>query len=171
MKTNFHDIINNLSTKYSNKDFLISEDGSFSVKYRELNVFCQKFYSFISSINKNKTKKVFVCCENSIELSLIFISCLYSGLTFIPLNPFSSEDEINYVLKKTNPDIILASDTLKEKFKNLNCYFFNKKNFYKLVLEIKKKEKKLIKKILQQRYFLHRDLQENQKEWFYHNHL
>lgn len=146
MKTNFHDIINNLSIKHSNKDFLISEEGSFNVKYRELNVFCQKFYSFISSLNNNKTKKVFVCCENSIELSLIFISCLYSGLTFIPLNPFSSEDEINYVLKKTNPDIILASDTLKEKFKNLNCYFFNKKNFYKLVLETEKKEKIINKK-------------------------
>tara|TARA_B110000483_G_scaffold243195_1_gene331799 strand:- start:2639 stop:4132 length:1494 start_codon:yes stop_codon:yes gene_type:complete len=131
IKKNILNLIQNQCKKKPNHIFLEDIDGrKFDLK---------KIYSFIlkfnNFINKKKIKhqtKIFVILENSNLLTLLFLAITSSQRIFVPINPSSGNDEINYIFKKLKPKIIITEKLFIKKIP---------KNFKKKIIEIKSEDK------------------------------
>ncbi len=120
--------------KKNNKNiFYISEDKSKEIKYFQL-IKILKNFSFILKKKKiRKNNKILVVLDNSLELLLTFLGTLYNHRVFIPINPNSGSNEIDYIVKKTNPSLIITNPDFKKKvnhIKNIKKLIISNENFF-----------------------------------------
>ncbi len=120
--------------KKNNKNiFYISEDKSKEIKYFQL-IKILKNFSFILKKKKiRKNNKILVVLDNSLELLLTFLGTLYNHRVFIPINPNSGTNEIDYIVKKTNPSLIITNSDFKKKvnhIKNTKKLIISNENFF-----------------------------------------
>ena len=120
--------------KKNNKNiFYISEDKSKEIKYFQL-IKILKNFSFILKKKKiRKNNKILVVLDNSLELLLTFLGTLYNHRVFIPINPNSGTNEIDYIVKKTNPSLIITNTDFKKKvnhIKNTKKLIISNENFF-----------------------------------------
>ena len=120
--------------KKNNKNvFYISEDKSKEIKYFQLLKILKNFSFVLKKRKIRKNNKILVVLDNSLELLLTFFGTLYSHRIFIPINPNSGKNEIDYIVKKTNPSLIITNVDFKKKvnhIKNIKKLIISKKNFF-----------------------------------------
>ena len=78
--------------------------------------------------------------DNSRALLIIFLSILYGFRIFIPVNPKSSKDEIDYIIKKSKPNFFIVDKDLKKKVSKIykrKILFINHNNFIEKIKKIK----------------------------------
>ena len=64
--------------------------------------------------------KILVIMHNSDLLTFLFLTIISNNRVFIPVNPRSSLDEVNYIIKQTQTKIAFISDCYKKKFKKID---------------------------------------------------
>jgi acyl-CoA synthetase (AMP-forming)/AMP-acid ligase II len=154
---NFADFFDFYLNKFKKKTFYMSKYKKKIITYSRLLIIINNFQIIITKHKLLPQDKILVICDNSENLVLIFLSLLYHGLIFVPLNPNSTPSEFNYILEKINPKLIITTSLLENKFKiNKNCYFLED---YKKIKNLKeaimrnnftsfKKKRELISQIL-----------------------
>ncbi len=144
MFNNFEKIINNSAKKYKNKDYIISAD-SLSKKYsfNDLKNFHIKMSYFLSENKIFYQDKILVIMHNSDLLTFLFLTIISNNRVFIPVNPRSSLDEVNYIIKQTQTKIAFISDCYKKKFKKIDLgkkiFIASDTEFIKKIQKFKKK--------------------------------
>jgi len=143
--------------KFKTKTFYMSKYKKKIITYSRLLIIINNFQIIITKHKLLPQDKILVICDNSENLVLIFLSILYHGLIFVPLNPNSTPSEFKYILEKINPKLIITTSLLGNKFKiNKNCFFLED---YKKIKNLKepimrnnftsfKKKEELISQIL-----------------------
>lgn len=117
---NFNEFISFYCLKNLNKPFYLNLKKKDCISYKYLLKFLLNADSVLSSLKIKEKDKIIILLDNSMELVIIFLSIIFSNRIFIPINPNSSLDEIRYIIKQTNPKLIITS--------NYKINFF-KKNF------------------------------------------
>ena len=109
MEENLYNLLNKQYKKKPNHNYLESIDGR---KFTLTNVFnfVQKFNFFLNKKKIKKQEKVFVIFENSALLTLLFFGTVCSQRIFVPINPSSGNEEIDYICRKVNPKIIISDE-------------------------------------------------------------
>lgn len=143
---NFKDFLNFYCKKNNENIYYLGQNKSESIKYSDLINIFTNFNIFLKKKKIRKKSKILVILDNSIELLLIFLSSIYNDIIFIPVNPNSGNEEINFIVKKTKPTFLITNKTFLKKanqIEYLRKYVIHKNNFYKEF--IKKKNKTYIK--------------------------
>ncbi len=137
---NFRVFLDFYCKKNNNNIYYLSEDSGKQITYSQLLKVLKNFDFLLKKNNIKKNQKILVLLDNSLELLIIFLSILYNNRVFIPINPNSGKDEINYIIKKTKPSFIITSPNFKSKinnFKKTNNLIINKNNFLKILFSNK----------------------------------
>ena len=92
--------------KFKKKTFYMSKYKKKIITYSRLLIIINNFQIIITKHKLLPQDKILVICDNSENLVLIFLSVLYHGLIFVPLNTNSTPSEFNYILEKINPKLI-----------------------------------------------------------------
>jgi acyl-CoA synthetase (AMP-forming)/AMP-acid ligase II len=146
---NFYDFIKYYCFLNSNKDFYLSLNKIENIKYQELFEFIQKFNAYLINNKIKQQDKIITVFDNSKLLILLFLSIIANNRIFIPINPNSGQAEMDYILKKTKPKIILIDDNLINKFNfdsiNVKKKILNQKKFINFVKNLKIKKDAYVK--------------------------
>lgn len=120
MICNFEELIINASKKFSKKDYIISaNNNSKNYTFNDLNKFRININIFFKNNYVKKKDKILVVMHNSNLLSLLFLTIISNSRVFVPVNPKSSINEIEHIVKQTKPKLILGYFWYKKKFNNL----------------------------------------------------
>ena len=109
--------------KNKEKIFYMSEFKKKQISYSKLLIIIKNFLIIVSKFKLNPQDKIMIICDNSENLVLIFLSILYHKLIFVPVNPSITRIELDYILKKTNPKLIITNKLLAKKLKIKNSLF------------------------------------------------
>lgn len=89
--------------------------------YRELNeranYVAQKFKFF----NKN----ICILCDKNIEMVIGILAILKSGNCYVPIDPQSPENRINFIIEETNCNLLLTTEKYIKKYEHINHYIIN----------------------------------------------
>ena len=95
--------------------------------YREFESHTQKFSQFLCCISDDQLMRVCLVAPNSAEFLFIYFAALCLGITIVPINPMLSADEITYIIKDSDAQLVLFSSTVENKIKlnstNASCKF------------------------------------------------
>jgi len=72
---------------------------------------------FETFLNENKIKmgdRVAVMFHNSSLMVLLFLSTLFSGRVFVPINPYSSSNEVDYIINTSKVNLFLFDNIFKQ---------------------------------------------------------
>ncbi len=136
---NFNQFLNFYCKKYNEKNYYIGKNKKEQISYSELLLIIKKF-NFLLKKKVKSNSKIFVLLDNSKALLIIFLSILYGFRIFVPVNPKSSKDEIDYIIKKTKPSFFIIDKDLKKKVSKINktrTLFINHNNFIEKIKKIK----------------------------------
>ena len=148
---NFRDFLDFYCKKNNENIFFLSETKNEEISYNDLWIIMKNFNFFFQKYNISSENKVLVLLDNSLELLITFLSSLYNSRIFVPINPNSGQNEINYIIKKTKPKLIVTSRQFKKKVNKLKSIkkFIIDKNIIKNLLKKNfnfKTERKIKKK-------------------------
>jgi len=115
--------------KYANKILftLMESESQTDITWQEVNnnikAISKGLYSLLDE--NISEKKIAFLCDNSIEMVYFDLACLTSGIVNVMIPANSTPDQIEYILSKTKPEIIIVSreqllQKLKEFRKNLS---------------------------------------------------
>lgn len=149
MQTNIYKLLRKQFKQKPNHRYLNSLDQlEFSLE--KLHDFVLRFNFYLQEKKIKKQDKIFVIFENSAILTCLFYGVTCSQRIFVPINPSSGNDEINYICKKIKPDLIIGDSEyifkIPKKFKNKTIQIDDSKNFLEEILNKKSKSIKSINK-------------------------
>jgi acyl-CoA synthetase (AMP-forming)/AMP-acid ligase II len=121
--SNITEFLNIYLKKNKEKIFYMSEFKKKQISYSKLFIIIKNFLIIISKFKLNPQDKIMIICDNSENLVLIFLSILYHKLIFVPVNPSITRIELDYILKKTNPKLIITNKLLAKKLKIKNSLY------------------------------------------------
>lgn len=86
--------------------------------YSEIkNIICRISHLF-KQANVQSGDDILVILPNSSELAIIFLTCLYSGINFIPMPCEITNKDIENIFSITNPKMCIISKLISPKFQN-----------------------------------------------------
>lgn len=118
-----YEYIKKNSLIHKKKTFFLSLNKSENLNYQNLIDFIDKFEIYLLKKKIKPQKNIIVIFDNSKLLTLLFLSIISNNRVFVPINPNAGRDEINYIIKQTNPSMVLIDNNLRFKF----TYIKNKK--------------------------------------------
>ena len=129
------------SSKYGDRVYLRCPNGNKNLSFQDILNFKNKFNRYLSNNKISEKDKVCTIVDNSKLLICLFLSIISNNRIFVPINPSAGKKEIEYILKKTKPKLIIASDLMKSKIKNLKNYQIafikNEENFIQTIYKLK----------------------------------
>ncbi len=133
---NFRDFLNFYCKKNNENIYYLGQNLDQELKYSDLINIFQNFNIFLKKNKIRKKSKILVILDNSVELLLIFLSSLYNNIIFIPVNPNSGNEEINYIAKITKPSFLITNKIFLKKAKKISFlkkYIIKNDNFLKKI--------------------------------------
>jgi long-chain acyl-CoA synthetase len=131
----FPKLVEHRLRKYADKILftIMESESQIDITWREVSknvkVVSKGMYALLGK-NASK-KKIAFLCENSIQMVYFDLACLTSGIVNVMIPANSTPDQIEYILSKTKPEIIIISRDLQlQKLKD----FRNKLNFLKWIV-------------------------------------
>jgi Acyl-CoA synthetases (AMP-forming)/AMP-acid ligases II len=107
--------------KFKNKTFIRPNEPKLpSISFAELVQFASGLESFLEKKGVKKGEMVSVVFHNSTLLALLFLSVIYSRRVFVPINPYSSSEEIDYILSDADPKLVIYDYNLKKNVEKVN---------------------------------------------------
>jgi len=111
-----HHLIKNASTLYKDDNYILPvEDDVSEMTFFDLYQFVLSMNCYLDGHGVCHQDRVAVILPNSTLMTLLFLSVVGSGRVFIPINPKSGLNEVEYILNATKPKIILVSNFTEEK--------------------------------------------------------
>lgn len=97
------------SKVYGNKEFIY--DLKSRLTYREFHDQVTKLASSFLSLGIKKGDRIGVCLPNWHETAVILFASAKIGATVVPFNPLYRKNEIEYILKNSEPEILFISES------------------------------------------------------------
>lgn len=128
--SNINDLLQRQSEKYYALEAVV--DSKSRLTYAQLNEQAAQLSSyFYEEKNVRKGDRVVIAVENSVHYVVAFYAVLKLGAIVVPLNPLYQEVESEYVLVKTEPQVVITSNpTMMGKIKD-----YKKLNFSIMTVE------------------------------------
>lgn len=104
--------------EYHSSVCLFSSDSDISLTYSEV-LNCLSFLAPMLSKPFPNSNKVLTILPNSFELLLLFLSSLYNGFDFIPVNPTASLPELTSLIERNSDSIVITADGQNPDIHNL----------------------------------------------------
>ena len=89
-----------------NKIFLQTDDKSYSYQWLQQNI--KKTTGLFNSINLNKDERLLLAVSDDVEMSVIFLSALASGIPVIITDPDTKAPRANAIIQRSSPACIIA---------------------------------------------------------------
>lgn len=118
--------------EYSNEEALVSVEDGRRYTYKELNDQVDMIAKAFISIGVKKEDHIALLSSNSPEWIITFLATLKIGVVCVCINYLSTEDEIDYMLKKSESTILIVSD--KEMIEKVDVEKFT---YLKVTLKMK----------------------------------
>ena len=114
--TDFAAIVSHSSTAFADRIYMEPAEPEFaSITFRQLGDFVRGFGAFLDENNVHFGDRCAFISHNSTVLAMEFVATMATGRVFVPLNPNSSIDEINFILEDSSPKALIYDDSLEEK--------------------------------------------------------
>ncbi len=118
------------------KDKLCYKSKSKSYTYNELGVMVKKIYAYLR--REKITGRVVCIGHKEIEMLATFLACSFAGITYVPVDISIPKDRLEYILKDTNPKLVLDCNKIEKilnkeenKIENINLEIqINPKDVY-----------------------------------------
>ena len=110
------------------------------ITYAFLNKESEKLASNIRSLNVQPNEIIGIYLDRSVELIIAILAVLKSGCTFVPLDPKNPSYRINFIIKESNPSLIITKKKYK-KYINNNSIFCIDSDIKNINSDITHKEK------------------------------
>lgn len=85
------------------------------ITFQRLDEFVRGFEVFLEQNNIGFGDRCAFISHNSTALAMEFVAIMVTGRVFVPLNPNSSIDEINFILEDSKPNALIYDESLEEK--------------------------------------------------------
>ena len=116
MEKNIFRLIEKSANSHPNKIFLKDVDKKINLTYKDTLNFIYKFNHFLSN-NKIKTNdKILVIFDNSVLLSLLFLSITSTNRVFVPINPDIGKYEFLNIIKTSGAKFSIIDEIYRKKF-------------------------------------------------------
>ena len=128
MNQNFYRILNDNFNKYSGNIFIEEESGE-KWKYIDIKKLTSQFSTFLKDLGLKKGSRIIVQAEKSVHSVALYLSCLKTGIIYIPLNTAYTSNEMSYFINNVEPQLIFLSIDLSQS--RLETFFrVNKREVY-----------------------------------------
>ncbi|MBT3576338.1 MAG: acyl--CoA ligase [Candidatus Marinimicrobia bacterium] len=108
---NLYQLISDSSRRYGQAPYLIPvEENLQALSFTDLHQFTLEMHHYLASQNILHQQRVAVIYPNSTLMALLYLTIIGSGRVLIPINPKSGHGEIEYILDKTAPDLLICSE-------------------------------------------------------------
>jgi acyl-CoA synthetase (AMP-forming)/AMP-acid ligase II len=112
----FRSLIRLSQRTFPNNVFLVpAEDELTPMTYSDVFEFCKHFEFFLNKNEIGKGDAIAYMFHNSSLLVLLFLATLYTGRIFVPINPSSSPNEVDYILSDVKPSYFFYDKRFAEK--------------------------------------------------------
>ena len=117
--SNLSDLISYSSNKYENRPFIRKLDSKNFFSFFELEKLKNKMNDFLNSLKILKGDKILVLMDNSPILVILFLIIPGSFRIFVPLNPNAGLEEMKYIIKLTNPKILITNTIFSKRISKI----------------------------------------------------
>lgn len=93
-----------------------NDETEIMLSYQDVKTLIQKTSALIKNFNLNSGDNIMTILPNSLELAIIFLTCMYSGINLIPLPCETKNSDINNIFEIANPKLCFISNLVNEKF-------------------------------------------------------
>ena len=126
MEKNIFRLIEKSANSHPNKIFLRDVNKKINLSYKDTLSFIYKFNHFLLNNKIRANNKILVIFDNSILLSLLFLSITSTNRVFVPVNPDIGKYEFLNILKTSGAKFSIIDEIYKKKFSS----FIKKKIIY-----------------------------------------
>ena len=128
------------SKQFSSRVYIKCPNRLRDFTFEDIEIFKEKFNTYLIKKKISQKDKVCTIIDNSKLLICLFLSVIGNNRVLVPINPSSGDKEMEYILKKTKPKLIIGDH-----------YSLNKiKKFQNFKKEVVKNEEKFINYIFSQ---------------------
>jgi amino acid adenylation domain-containing protein len=92
-----------------------------SISYRELDGRANQLARRLRSLGVVPEVPVGICMERSVELVIAVLALLKAGGVYVPLDPSNPKERLSFIMKETQPKVLLAQQRLLECLPELNA--------------------------------------------------
>lgn len=112
------EILKNSCLRFSRKSAL--KLGNKKLSYKELEILSAKTANFIlDKFSVSKTEPIGILMDNSIEYPIVLFGILKAGCSFVPINTFLKNSEIEFILKDSGIRVLFISSRFLESLKDV----------------------------------------------------
>lgn len=135
----FGEIIEEVVTKYPQKEAIIYEDQSWT--YEEFDQLTSKLaYNLQQKFDIQKGDRVFSLLGNIPAFAAVTFACLKLGAIMVPVNTKLKEHELSYIVKHSKPKVVIAEIELEEIIQNIPLVDDETQPYLQHVITIDSKE-------------------------------
>ena len=116
--SNFYEIIKENAQLYPKRVAYFVDNKK--ITWKEVKTKVDSFAAALEEMGVKKGDKVPILIENSLEFIISFFAIGRLGAVVVPINTFLKEEEISYILNDIGAFLLITSDSLKDKVKNLD---------------------------------------------------
>lgn len=117
-KNNFSEIIEFIAKKYPKNKFLIHEKKTLT--FEEFNLKINQTCNYFKKNKLNKNDIVALYLQNSIEFIILYFACIRYGAIASPIPYGLSDNQISYYLNISKSNLLISSQKIKLKKKQVN---------------------------------------------------
>lgn len=114
----FLSLIDESATQYPHRRYLIDPEANLSMTYSELRTNCRRFGRQLQMHGIAADSNVGFLLDNGFWTAVITLGTMYSGRVTVPLNPIASKQNLQYVVDKSEIEIVFVSSTHRSLLKN-----------------------------------------------------
>ena len=92
--------------------------GQEQLTYRQLNQRANQLAHYLQQLGVKPEVKVGICVERSVEMVIGLLAILKAGGAYIPLDPNYPQERLTYMLKDSQPGVLLTQHHLSESLPN-----------------------------------------------------
>lgn len=104
------DIIRRSAARTPNKVAII--EGDREITYREFDHLVSQFANYLLSRGLQKGDKVATLCLNTADFVIVMFGVARAGLVWVPMNPLSAGEDLQYVITHSEAKLLIADDEL-----------------------------------------------------------
>ncbi len=98
------------------KPFLLSPNSEVIYSYADIDHLSSLVATHLAERGLVSGDRIFVQVEKSVNVVVLYLACLRSGIVYIPLNPQYLKDELEFFSADANPKIVITDNQRKKIF-------------------------------------------------------
>jgi aminotransferase len=103
--------------------FLIDSISNNILTYKDLHNSACKVGAFLLSLGLERGDRVAILMDNSVSILKLYFGCLYNAIVVVPINPASSENQINFTIINSKVKAVFTSPELLSRIERSELLF------------------------------------------------